>query len=243
VRLAIFSDVHSNLEATDAVIARAREERATSTIVLGDVVGYGADPDAVVARLRALPGAVLLAGNHDLAATGRFDLGWFNRTARAALDWTTAVMAAETRALLETLEPRRDTAGAVLVHGSIVDPAAEYVVHVEDAMTSFRAEGFALCFFGHTHQPALFAERDGRVRGATLGDGEVVRLEGARFMLNPGSVGQPRDGDPRAAFMIYDTEAATAVVHRVPYDVRSAQEKIQAAGLPIRLALRLALGH
>jgi predicted phosphodiesterase len=246
VRIAVLSDIHSNLEALDAVLQRAREEHAEATYVLGDIVGYGADPNAVVERLAEQPAAILIAGNHDLAATGRFDTEWFNAVAAEAITWTESVMDPDTRALLAGLEPRRDAPEGLLVHGSVVDPAAEYVLNLDVARASFEAAEFGHCFFGHTHLPTLFVDEGGRIDGYTLHDGARVSLEsdgGKRFMVNPGSVGQPRDGDPRASMMIYDTTDRSAVVYRIPYAIERAASKIRDAGLPATLADRLAVGH
>ena len=246
MRIAILSDIHSNLEALDAVLRRARDAGATATFVLGDIVGYGADPDAVVARLAEQPTSTLIAGNHDLAATGRFDTEWFNPVAAEAIRWTEAEMDASTQTFLAGLEPRGDSAEGLLVHGSVVDPAAEYVANVEAARESFAAGAFERCFFGHTHLPTLFVDEDGRIDGYALHDGAPVTLArngASRFMVNPGSVGQPRDGDPRASMMIYDSGDRTAVVHRVPYDIEGAASKIRRAGLPAVLADRLAVGR
>jgi predicted phosphodiesterase len=243
VRIAVLSDIHSNLEALDAVLARATAERAGATLVLGDIVGYGADPQAVVERLVELPNVTLIAGNHDLAATARFDTSWFNSAAEAAIRWTETVLDEGASQVLAKLEPRGNTRDALLVHGSVVDPASEYVFSVEQAEESFDAEDFALCFFGHTHMPTLFERTADGARGIVLDDGRTIRLEDARYMINPGSVGQPRDSDPRAAFLLYDTETRQATVHRVEYDIERAQAKIRDAGLPPALADRLAVGR
>ena len=246
MRIVVLSDIHSNLEALDAVLQRARDERVEATYVLGDIVGYGADPNAVVARLGEQPSSVLIAGNHDLAATGRFDTEWFNPVAAEAIAWTESILDPDARAFLTALEPRGDAAEGLLVHGSVVDPAAEYVLNLEVARASFEAAEFGHCFFGHTHLPTLFIDEGGRIDGRALRDGAGVSLEsngGKRFMVNPGSVGQPRDGDPRASMMIYDTADRSAVVHRVPYPIERAAAKIRHAGLPAVLADRLAVGH
>ena len=246
MRIVVLSDIHSNLEALDAVLERARDEGAQATYVLGDIVGYGADPNAVIERLAEQPAAVLIAGNHDLAATGRFDIEWFNRVASDAITWTESVLDAEARDFLAKLEPRYDAAEGLLVHGSVVDPAAEYVLNLDAARASFQAAEFGHCFFGHTHLPTLFVDEGGRIDGHALRDGAGVSLEangGKRFMVNPGSVGQPRDGDPRASMMVYDTTERSAVVHRVPYPIERAASKIREAGLPAMLADRLAIGH
>ena len=246
MRIAILSDIHSNLEALDAVLARARDEGASATFVLGDLVGYGADPDAVVARLAEQPSTTLIAGNHDLAATGRFDTEWFNPVAAEAIRWTESQMDASTRAFLSELEPRGESAEGLLVHGSVVDPAAEYVANVEAARESFAAASFERCFFGHTHLPTLFVDKGGRIDGYTLRDGAQVSVSpngATRFMINPGSVGQPRDGDPRASMMIYDADERTAIVLRIPYEIDAAAAKIRSAGLPAMLADRLSVGR
>lgn len=244
MRIAVLSDIHSNLEALEAVLARAADEGAEATWVLGDLVGYGADPVGVVERLRALAGAIL-AGNHDLAATDRFDTRWFNAVAEKAIRWTREVIDVDTHAFLADLVPRGRTDAGLLVHGSVVDPAAEYITDTTVARASFDAESFSVCFFGHTHMPTMFVRADGgRVEGVVLADGVAVRIDPAvRYLLNPGSVGQPRDGDRRASFLMLDIDARTAVVHRVAYDIDAAQTKIRDAGLPHVLADRLAEGR
>jgi diadenosine tetraphosphatase ApaH/serine/threonine PP2A family protein phosphatase len=244
VRIAVLSDIHANLDALDAVLKRCREEDVGPTFVTGDIVGYGAEPQEVIDRVAELPGVRMVAGNHDLAVVERFDLDWFNRVAAAVVRWTRGVLAPSGRALLERLEPRSTGSTALLVHGSVVDPAAEYLLDEERAAASFGHEGFELCFFGHTHLPTLFVEADGRVAGEVPSPDSPVEMQaGRRYLVNPGSIGQPRDGDPRASFLIYDTEARRAVWHRVPYPVEEAQRKIRDAGLPDVLAERLAVGR
>lgn len=242
VRVAVLSDIHSNLEALDAVLAVADEEGCDRFLVLGDLVGYGADPDAVIGRL-VDRGAIAIAGNHDLAALGRFDSTWFNEVAASAIAWTSATMNAESRAFLAGLEPRRDEPDALLVHGSVRDPVAEYLLTFEDARASFELGDFSVAFFGHTHLPSIFrCDERGRIDGWVVAEGAQINLEpGARFMLNPGSVGQPRDRDPRAAFLVWEDGKVTG--HRVKYPIEKAAAKINAAGLPRWLAGRLSLGE
>lgn len=242
MRVAILSDIHSNLEALLSVRDHVGRLDADEVWVLGDLVGYGADPAAVLDVVKEM-GTRVLCGNHDLAAVARFDVSWFNEAAAAALRWTQAQLGESGRDYLSTLEPRLDN-GTVLVHGSVRDPVAEYIVDVMSAAASFREGEFELCFFGHTHLPSVFTLKGERVAGSMLQEGETIALRaGARYLLNPGSVGQPRDGDPRVSFMIYDDEAAEAVVHRVAYPLERTQEKIVAAGLPRWLAERLSVGE
>lgn len=242
MRIAVLSDVHSNLEALDAVFDAADDAGCERAIVLGDIVGYGADPDAVVARL-VERGVVAIAGNHDLAAIGGFDTTWFNEVAAAAIDWTQDVMTTETKGFLEALQPMRDTEHGLLVHGSVRDPIAEYLLSADEAAASFELAPFSLGFFGHTHLPTVFRRTaEGRVTGWVLSEGEEITLiSGERYLLNPGSVGQPRDRDPRAAFMVF--EDGRAVGHRVAYPIDKAAAKIRAAGLPDWLADRLFAGQ
>lgn len=243
MRVALLSDIHSNLEALDAVRARMLEAKVDEVWVLGDIVGYGADPTAVVGIVAEI-GTRVIGGNHDLATAGRFDVSWFNAAAAEAIHWTAAELSGEARAYLDGLDPTSPN-GALLVHGSVVDPVSEYLLDVVSAAASFHAADFRRCFFGHTHLPTVFTlDARGRVAGGVVGDGERIRLRpDVRYMLNPGSVGQPRDGDPRASFMLYDAEAEEVVLHRVPYDIEGAAGKIRRAGLPVWLADRLSVGE
>jgi predicted phosphodiesterase len=242
VRVAVLSDLHSNLEALDAVLAAADDAGCERFLVLGDIVGYGADPQAVIGRLRDRD-AIAIAGNHDLAATGEFDVTWFNDAAARAIAWTQDAIDDESSVYLASLRPTRTTDEGLLVHGSVRDPVAEYLLSAEDAAESFALADYSLAFFGHTHLPTVFRHQpDGRVKGWIMGEGETLALlPGERYMLNPGSVGQPRDRDPRASFLIFDEGKATG--HRVPYAIDVAANKIRAAGLPPWLADRLSLGE
>ncbi len=240
MRLAVLSDVHSNLEALDAVLADASADRV---VVLGDLIGYNADPQAVVSRLIGV-GATLLAGNHDLALTRRFDLDWFNAVAAEAIEWTRSRIDDEVYAALSSLDPIARLGDRVLVHGSVRDPAAEYLKDAGAAAASFDAEAFSLGFYGHTHVPYVFSRSNGAVsvRGALAHDGDSLTLDPAlRYLINPGSVGQPRDHDPRASYVIVEDERVSW--HRVSYDVETAQRKVLDAGLPPVLAERLAVGR
>jgi predicted phosphodiesterase len=242
VRVAVLSDVHSNLEALDAVLEAADAAGCERIVVLGDIVGYGPDPDAVIERLRDRD-AIAIAGNHDLAAVGAFDVQWFNDVAKAAIRWTTEVLSADGKGFLGALAPKRESEDGLLVHGSVRDPVAEYLLSAEEAGASFELAEFTVAFFGHTHLPSVFRRRpDGHVTGWVIDEGEEITLiPDERYMLNPGSVGQPRDRDPRAAFLVW--ENGRAVGHRVSYPVERTARKIRDAGLPEWLAERLTLGQ
>jgi diadenosine tetraphosphatase ApaH/serine/threonine PP2A family protein phosphatase len=238
----LISDVHANLEALEAVLA---DSPAFDRVwFLGDAVGYGPDPNGCVDRLRALEPQVWLAGNHDWAALGRLDTSTFNPEARFAADWTDRALRDDVRAFLEDVEPRQDRPddGATLVHGSPRHPIWEYIVDAGIAAENFEAFETPLCLYGHTHVPIVFEEGvDGAARVAyTLS--KPLKLEGLRALVNPGSVGQPRDGDPRASYALLDLDARCITFRRVAYDIKAVQKKILAAGLPHRLAARLDYG-
>lgn len=238
MRIAVVSDVHSNLVALDAVLEHAGPIDALWH--LGDIVGYGPDPDGVVARL-AERGAIGVRGNHDAAAIGGLDIDQFNPEARAAMVWTSSVISEATRRWLAALPERRIDGELTLVHGSPRDPTWEYVTSASIAQRSFDALATAHGLNGHTHIPVAFALEGGRVAAILPRDGEMLSWAGRRVLLNPGSVGQPRDGDPMASYLIVDPERQLAGWHRVPYDIASVQGAMRAVGLPARLAARL--GH
>jgi predicted phosphodiesterase len=240
VRVGVITDVHSNLAALEAVLAAMPSVDAVWC--LGDVVGYGAEPNECIARLREL-GAVCISGNHDLAAIGRVSLDFFNADAAAAATWTAAELGAEARVWLEERAQITAEGGVTLAHGSPYDPVWEYVTSSRVAARSLQCFETPICFIGHTHLPSSFVQlADGSIRTEYRAPGEVVNVREGRLLANPGSVGQPRDEDPRAAYLIYDVDAGTLTWHRVEYPVRTTQERILQAGLPERLARRLALG-
>ena len=240
VRVAVLSDIHANLTALDAVLAAIGSVDAIWH--LGDVVGYGPEPDAVVGRL-VDAGAVGVAGNHDRAAAGGREIEWFNPDARAAMEWTRARISPETVAWLRDQPERRTERDALLVHGSPRDPIWEYITSASIAGANIATMATAVGLFGHTHLPMAWTERDGRVEGREPRPNSAVSLDGASHLLvNPGSVGQPRDGDARASWLELDLDAATATWHRVAYDIPQVQRAMRAAGLPARLAERLPHG-
>jgi predicted phosphodiesterase len=242
VRIAVLSDVHSNMPALEAVIS------ATGSIdalwLLGDMVGYGPEPEAVVERLIEL-GASGVRGNHDTAATADPSLAeWFNPEAPAAIEWTRGRIAASRSAdWLGGPPTTRREGDWTLVHGSVREPLWEYVVTEEAAQASFAALESRFCLHGHTHVPIAIVEVDGALETMRPADGATIELGERRMLLNPGSVGQPRDGDPTAAWLVLDDDAATVTWHRVEYDIPLVQRRMTAAGLPARLVERLAHGY
>ncbi len=239
MRIAVLSDIHSNLVALDAVLDHAGAVDAIWH--LGDVVGYGPEPDAVVARLveRSATG---VRGNHDAAAIGGLEIDWFNADARAAVEWTRETIGDATRAWLAALPERLAVDDITLVHGSPRDPLREYVTDRLTASENLDTLGTRHGLHGHTHVPVAWVAAPDRVVLVHAQDGLRLALEPHRTLLNPGSVGQPRDGDPRAAYLVMDQEAGMVAWHRVAYDVAPVQAAIRAAGLPWRLADRLAVG-
>ena len=240
MRVAVLSDIHSNLVALDAVLADAG--RVDAVWHLGDVVGYGPDPDGVVARLIGV-GAVGVRGNHDAAALGGPEIEWFNPEARAAAEWTRDTIDGTTRAWLSALPERHAIDRMTLVHGSPRDPIREYVSSPDIARENLAVLATDFCLHGHTHLPVAFTlDRDDRLQVVVPDRDDRIDLAGQRALINPGSVGQPRDGDPDASYLILDPDTATATWHRVPYDIPAVQAAILAAGLPRRLADRLTFG-
>ncbi len=239
MRVAVLSDIHANLVALEAVLASIGS--VDEIWHLGDVVGYGPEPDGVVERLSGL-GAIGVAGNHDLAAVGGDQIEWFNPDARSAMEWTRGRISRPTREWLGRLPAHHRSAAFSLVHGSERDPVWEYITSIPVARANLAALGTQFGLHGHTHVPMAWAERDGRVEAIAPGPGSVFRLAQDRALLNPGSVGQPRDGDPTAAWLVVDDDAGTCTWQRVAYDIPAVQAEMLGAGLPRRLAARLDLG-
>ena len=239
MRVAVLSDIHANLAALDAVLAAVPSVDAVWQ--LGDVVGYGPDPDEVVARLRDI-GALGVRGNHDAAAVGGPEIESFNLDARRAMEWTRAAITEGTRAWLATLPDRLELEGCTLVHGSPRDPTWEYVTTTPVARAGIAAMGTPCGLNGHTHVPVAYLEDDGRLETMSPGAGSRLVFEGRRALLNPGSVGQPRDGIPAASWLLLDTDAGAATWQRTAYDISVVQDRMTGIGLPERLIARLAYG-
>ncbi len=239
MRVAVLSDIHSNLTALDAVLADLGEVDAIW--VLGDIVGYGPDPDAVVDRLRELD-VVAVRGNHDAAALGQLDASAFNDDARNAVVWTGRTISATTRRWLDGLPKTREVEGYTLAHGSPRDPLWEYILSPGVAARNLDAFTTTHCFVGHTHVPLVFREDGDEMETILVGDGSVLELDERRSIGNPGGVGQPRDGDPRACAMLLDTATSTLEWRRIPYDIERTQQRMREERLPARLVNRLAHG-
>ncbi|MBI3322997.1 MAG: metallophosphoesterase family protein [Candidatus Omnitrophica bacterium] len=241
MRYGVFSDVHSNLEALEAVLGEMERERVDRLLCAGDLVGYGADPGACLARIRGA-GACSVCGNHDCAVIGRLALDWFNENARASLEWTTPRLPGPEKEYLAGLPYTWKDASVTMVHSALDNPKSwRYVLDPAGAEACLSAQETPIAFFGHTHVPGIFLLEEGmarfrRAEQFTLGAGQ-------KALVNVGSVGQPRDGDPRAAYVLYDSDAGRVEIRRVAYPVEKAQRKILEAGLPEFLAARLAIGY
>ena len=242
MRVAVLSDIHANLVALDAVLRDAGSVDAIWH--LGDVVGYGPEPDAVVERLTAA-GAVGVTGNHDRAAAGGREIDWFNPDAKAAMQWTRGRISDTTAAWLGALPERRTEGETLSVHGSPRDPIWEYVTSAAVARASLDTMTTPLGLHGHTHIPMAWVDRGERVEAVAPRPGSTIHLGDGkeRVLLNPGSVGQPRDGDPRASWLLLELDSWRATWRRTEYPVDEAADAIRAAGLPKQLADRLYYGQ
>ncbi len=240
MRVAVISDIHANLPALEAVAEAIAGEAPDAVWCLGDLVGYGPDPNACCAWAAAHT-ALCLAGNHDLGVLGTLDLADFSGDAAVAAGWTRAELAEDARAYLAGLESSAERDGVGLYHGSPRDPVWEYVLTWEAARDAIDIAGKDVTLVGHSHVPLAIVDGRGSIGGHAAG-GTEIELAGGRWLLNPGSVGQPRDGDPEAAWLLLDLGARHASFRRAPYDVARTQARIREQGLPDALAERLAHG-
>ncbi len=239
--IAVLSDIHGNLEALEAALADARAAGAAKIVCLGDVVGYGADPNRCVERVREAAEVVVL-GNHDQAALDERSADNFNAVAREAILWTRGRLTRENLDFLSGVPIEVVGDGARYVHATPDDPLSwNYVLTVTEALDAFGAFDEPVCFIGHSHVPVRLVLREGEL--SVVGDAEIELDAGDRALVNVGSVGQPRDGDWRASYALYDPGARRVTARRVEYDREAAAAKILAAGLPEILARRLALGR
>ena len=247
MRYLILSDIHANLEAFEAVLAAAQPMGYNRVLVLGDLVGYGADPNAVIEKVRELDPHALIRGNHDKVGSGLESPEGFNAIAKSAIRWTYDALTPDNRNWLAALP-----AGPVIVddlieicHGTPFDEDA-YVFDDLDALRSLHTSERQLCLFGHTHVQVGYALSGDQFTLTTMDDVRplnIVLAEGSKHLINPGSVGQPRDGDPRAGFALVDADHHQVLIYRTPYDIEQARARIIEEGLPEILAQRLALGR
>jgi diadenosine tetraphosphatase ApaH/serine/threonine PP2A family protein phosphatase len=247
MRYLVLTDIHANLEALDTCLHDARNRRYHDTLILGDVVGYGADPDAVIERVQALKPLAIVRGNHDKVACGIDQADGFNAVARAAARWTLDVLSPEHREWLAALPegPHNVDELIEVCHGSPFDEDA-YIFDELDAVHALKVSSRPLCLFGHTHYPVTFelsAQAFDSIGPSPAGETRVHLRTGSKYLVNPGSVGQPRDGDPRAAYAIVDTDQRCVDLIRLAYPIEQAQAKVISAGLPEVLAQRLAVGR
>jgi diadenosine tetraphosphatase ApaH/serine/threonine PP2A family protein phosphatase len=242
MRVAVLSDVHANVQALQAVLADVDELAPDEIWCLGDVVGYGAAPNECSALVRERAG-LSLCGNHDLAVVGKLDLAEFSGEAAVAARWTQTVLDPTHRAWLESLEPQATRPGVELFHASPRDPVWDYVLSEQIGLESLELTTAPLVLVGHSHVALALSSRGvDDIEGGLAPGGAELALAATRWLANPGSVGQPRDGDPRAAWLLVDFAQKRAAFRRIAYDVEAAQADIRAAGLPDSLAGRLAFG-
>jgi diadenosine tetraphosphatase ApaH/serine/threonine PP2A family protein phosphatase len=241
MRVAVISDVHANLRALEAVLAAIDDEHLDAVWCLGDTVGYGPRPNECCTSVRERA-ALCLVGNHDLVALGDIAVGDFNDEAAAAALWTRDELSADSQSFLRGLEPAARVEGAELYHASARDPVWEYLLSEDAVRATFDLTTAPLVLVGHSHVALAVNARGDELDGGLAPGGTEVELDG-RWVLNPGSTGQPRDGDPRAAWLLLDLEQRRASFRRVAYPVKETQAELRAAGLPPGLAARLAFGE
>jgi predicted phosphodiesterase len=241
MRILVLSDIHANFPALEAVLADA--EAVDAIWCLGDLVGYGPDPNDCIQLIASLPNLICLLGNHDAAALGRIDLDTFNFEARSAIQWTQSVLKPENKNFLSILPEKKILQEVTLVHGSPRNPVWEYMMDKSTAMENFDFFTTRLCFVGHTHFPVAFISRNfGDSVERRIFQPEDIQFLQDRMIINPGSVGQPRDHDPRAAYGIFTSEDSTWEQRRVAYNIKDVQARIDNIGLPGRNSVRLSGG-
>ena len=242
MRYALISDIHGNLEALEAVLRALSKERIDGYLCVGDVVGYGADPALCIRRVKSLEPKALVAGNHDWGVLGLVGLGYFNEYAREAVIWTKRVLSPDELGYLKSLRLIEEGKRFLLVHGSLEEPAEfNYILNSNDAGPTLKLLEKPVCFVGHSHVAGIYSLVNGKIE--YINSPKAMLDYGERYVVNVGSIGQPRDRDPRASYAIYDEEAGMVEIKRTAYDIRAAAEKILTAGLPKQLAARLYEGR
>jgi predicted phosphodiesterase len=242
MRVAVISDIHSNLHALEAVLEAVDREQPDEVWCLGDVVGYGPRPDECC-RIAEERAAICLAGNHDLGVLGTLDIADFAPAGAAAAVWTRSVLGEQAKAFLERLEPSAETEGAELFHASPRDPVWEYILTDQAAVAALEATTAPIVLVGHSHVPLSVTMNGDELTGGHAPAGTEIALGDGRWLFNPGSVGQPRDGDPRAAWLLLDLDAGQARFQRVDYAIADTNAEVQEAGLPPILGERLFSGN
>jgi len=243
MRYAIIADIHSNLAAFTTVLDDIEKKGGVDEIwCLGDIVGYGPDPHRCIELLRRYK-HVCVAGNHDWAATGKIDTSYFNPLAAVACQWTAQQLSPRDIKYLNSLPTTIEKGEFLLVHGSPMEPIWEYVISTGIAERNFAFFQSPYCLVGHSHMPAVFKYEGGSCLSLHLSPGVGMALGKSRLIFNPGGVGQPRDGDPRASYAIYDSEGRVIRLYRIPYDIGATQDRMMQAGLPIHLITRLKEGR
>ncbi|MCQ9207851.1 MAG: metallophosphatase family protein [Omnitrophica bacterium] len=241
MRWGIFCDIHANLEALQAVLAAFSKERIDRYLCLGDVVGYGANPNECITEVKKL-NPVIIAGNHDWGTADLFDITYFNAHAQAAILWTSKNINYENKQFLKNLELVYQKGDITSVHGSLTHPEQfEYILDISSAEETFQLLQTKVCFVGHTHVSIIFIKR-GKHYTATS-QTEIVLESSQSYIVNAGSVGQPRDGNPKSSYVVYDSESNQLQIKRAPYDIQKTRDKIIKAGLPRILAERLTIGR
>lgn len=243
MRMAILGDIHANLEALQAVLDDIRRNSINEILSVGDVVGYGANPRECLSLLKNAV-SYISAGNHDWAVVGRLNLNWFNDNARRAVIWTMSILTTDERDWLNDLPLVQNYRDIILVHGCLYEPERfHYLLDLHLAERNFDYQEAKICFIGHSHIPFFvwLNESDGEIEHCQ--DIAIQIEKGKKYLINVGSVGQPRDGDPRACYAIYDLKENLVILRRVEYDIEQAQDKIIKAGLPANLANRLSEGR
>ena len=242
MRYAILADIHANLSALQAVMKDIQQKGGAGEFwCLGDIVGYGPDPCQCIEVIKEYS-SICVAGNHDWAAIGKIETSFFNPDAAAAAQWTRQQLSPQDIDFLKKLALTAEKGDFTLVHGSPRDPIWEYILTTAEAEKNLKELKTQHCFIGHSHLPLVF-QYDAHCPGRTFKDQDVVRLAALRLIINPGSVGQPRDHDPRASYALYDSDAETITLHRIEYDIQATQHRMQHAGLPAALINRLAYGR
>ncbi len=241
MKYGVFSDIHGNLQALEAVLDALKKEKVDFYLCGGDVVGYGANPQECIDRILRFD-IPCIAGNHDWAVIDKTDIAYFNPVAKAAIFWTKSKMQPQGVKFLNELEIIFKHQELMMVHGLLPFPERfDYLTEVHQAQEMFAYMDGKICFVGHTHVPQIFIQEDEKITESYSAEIEISN--GKKYIINVGSVGQPRDGVPLAAYCVYDSKLQTAAIKRIPYEIQEAQERILQAGLPVFLAQRLALGR